>query len=151
MLPEIRLLEMNDRERMERFFDQMGTYARMFFDRGGGNRSWCMKFFDGSDTKVMRRWVAVEDDEIVGYVFLWDVDTKIPWLGIATAEKMRGRHLGRALLEHVEKWCRENDKGGIMLTTHMANIYAQVLYESCGYHRLGVCSDNNELFYLRRF
>ena len=151
MLPEIRLLEMDDRERMNRFFDQMGTHARMFFNRGDGNRKWCMNFFDGTDSKAMRRWVAVENDEIVGYVFLWDIDTKIPWLGIATAENMRGRHLGTALLEHAEKWCRENDKGGIMLTTHMANIYAQVLYERSGYQRLGVCSDNNDLFYLLRF
>ena len=148
---EIRLMEMGDQDRMEQFFAQMGTHARMFFNRSNGNRNWCFRFFEGTDKQAIIRWVAVEDDEVVGYVFLWDTDTMIPWLGIATAEKMRGKHLGKKLMAHAEAWARKNGKGGILLTTHMANVYAQVLYESSGYKRIGVHSESNELLYLNRF
>ena len=151
MQPEIRPLRMDDRERMRRFFSQMSTQSRVFFDLDGCNSKWCERYFDGTDDYATFRFVAVENDEVVGYVILWDVDTKLPWLGIATAECMRGHHLGRPLLEYAENWARENGMGGIMLTTHVANIYAQLLYTTYGFKQLGMCSENNELLYILRF
>ncbi len=149
--PEIRLIRMDDRERVVRFFAQMAPDSRSFFNRRNGNLNWALRYFDGTDRQAMRRWVAVEGDEMVGYVFLWDTDTMIPWLGIAVAERMRGRHFGQKLIETAEAWCRSQGKGGILLTTHMANVRAQALYERCGFERLGVYGANNELLYLRRF
>ena len=150
-MAEIRLMEMGDRERVERFFDQMAPDSRSFFNRNNGNRNWAMRFFDGTDTQAMRRWIAVEDGEMVGYVFLWDIDTMIPWLGIAVAERLRGRHFGEKLIAEADTWCRGEGKGGILLTTHMANVRAQTLYEKCGFERLGVHGASNELLYLKRF
>ena len=149
--PEIRLIEPGDRERVEAFFAQMAPDSRSFFNRNDGNHRWALRYFDGTDTHAMRRWVAVDEDEMVGYVVLWDVDTMIPWLGIAVAEKLRGQHFGQKLIETAEAWCREQGKGGILLTTAMANVRAQVLYERCGFQRLGVHSVDNELLYLKRF
>ncbi len=149
--PEIRLLQMEDRERAERFFAQMAPDSRAFFNRNNINLKGIMRFFNGTDKQAVRRWIAVQDGEMVGYVFLWDTDTMIPWLGVAVAESMRGRHFGQTLIGVAEDWCRSQGKGGIMLTTSMANIRAQVLYERCGFMRLGVHSASNELLYLRRF
>lgn len=151
MEPNIRLIQPGDRDMMVQFFDQMGPEARVLFNRNNGNRNWAMQYFEGTDKLAMRRWVADDNGRMAGYVFLWDVDTMIPWLGIAVAEYMRGQHFGEKLIRTAEQWCREQGKGGIMLTTHMANVRAQALYERCGFERLGVHSASNELLYLLRF
>ena len=148
---EIRLIQMDDKERLIYFFAQMAPDSRSFFNRHNGNLNWAMRFFEGTDRQDMCRWIASDGDEMVGYVFLWDIDTMIPWLGIAVAERMRGKHFGQALIETAVSWCREQHKGGILLTTHMANVRAQTLYERCGFERLGVHSASNELLYLKRF
>ena len=149
--PEIRLFEMNDRPLVEKFFDQMAPDSRAFFNRGDCNRKSAMKFFDGADDSSVLRWLAVLDGEMVGYVFLWDTDTCIPWLGIAVAESMRGKRFGQTLIETAASWCRAHSKGGILLTTHMANVRAQALYVRCGFSLLGVSNTDNELLYLLRF
>ena len=149
--PEIRLMRPDDLERVNRFFDQLGPEARMFFNRNDGNRRVTLRFFDGTDKEPRRRWIAVENGEMVGYVFLKEIDRGVPWLGIAVAESMRGRHFGQTLIETAESWCREQGKGGILLITHIANIRAQTLYERCGFERLGVHSATNELLYIKRF
>lgn len=148
---EIRPMAMDDRDRVERFFAGLGASARAFFNRDGGNLQGARKFFDGTDAQDVRRWVAVENGEMVGYVFLWDVKTGIPWLGIATADCMRGRGLGGKLMNCAEAWCRAQNKAGILLTTHTANIHAQALYERCGFERLGFHFASGELLYLKRF
>ena len=151
--PLIRLMQMDDRDRVLRFFGQMGPDSRSFFNRNNGNLNWTLRFFDGTDKLAMRRWVAVDGDEMVGYVFLWDVNTMIPWLGIAVAESMRGKHFGQKLMDTAEQWCREQGKGGILLTTNVANLRAQILYERCGYARMGLYNESNynEILYLKRF
>lgn len=110
-----------------------------------------MRYFNGTDTQGMRRWIAVEGDDMVGYVFLWDTDTMIPWLGIAVAERWRGKHFGETLIGTAEAWCRKQGKRGILLTTHMANVRAQALYTRCGFEQLGVHGQSNELLFLKRF
>ena len=151
MAPQIRLIEQDDRARVTRFFEQMAPDSRAFFNRNNGNYNWIMRYFNGTDTQAMRRWIAVEGDDMVGYVFLWDTDTMIPWLGIAVAERWRGKHFGETLIGTAEAWCREQNKGGILLTTHMANVRAQALYTRCGFEQLGVHGQSNELLFLKRF
>ena len=96
-------------------------------------------------------WVAVTDtsdgEEIVGLVFLFDIDTKIPWLGIGVAEKWTGRHLGRRLMTVAKEWAESVGAGGIMLTTDPENIKGQRLYERMGYTRIGNYT-NGEFLYL---
>lgn len=149
--PEIRLMRSDDRERVDAFFAQMGSEARMFFNRGDLTHKDTLKFFEGGVEPNHRRWIAVDGDEMVGYIFLWDSGSMIPWMGTAVAERMRGKHFGQTLIETAEGWCREQGKGGILLTTHMANIRAQTLYERCGFEWMGVSKVNNELLYLKRF
>ena len=46
---------------------------------------------------------------------------------------------------------KDEGKGGIQLTTHVANLRAQTLYESAGFVCKGVCKNGTELFYLLNF
>ena len=147
----IRPFEMSDRALVASFATQMGGETRAFFDRNGGNSNAALGFFEGRDeNRHVMRWLALADGVMVGYVFLWDLDRTIPWLGICVAEDFKGRHLGRLLMQTAEAHARSCGMGGILLTTHLANIRGQGLYERCGYERMGV-HESGEVLYLLRF
>lgn len=139
----------DDRSLVVDFFDQMSGETRGFFDRGHGNRMTALKYFDG-DKSSTDRFMAVVDGRMVGYVFLWDMDTGVPWLGIAVAEHLKGKHLGRRLIEHAHNHARQCGKGGVMLTTSFGNVRGQSLYERMGYERLGI-HISSEILYVYRF
>jgi len=148
LLP-IRLFKPEDEDKVKLFFDELGGEARAFFNRNDGNRNGAMTFFRGEDKSTLR-WLVLHEQRMVGYLFLWELDKSIPWLGIAIADDFRGRRLGRRLMEFAEDYVRKNGYGGILLTTHVSNLRGQGLYERTGYQRLGYYLDG-EVLYLRRF
>ena len=147
----IRNLTGDDRELVEAFFAQMGEESASFFNVDRGNERTALDYVDG---KLPNHLYFVAMDETdptpAGIAFLWDKDTRIPWFGIAVAEKHKGKHLGRRLIAAVRDYCAEKGCGGILLTTHQNNLRAQRLYEHCGFVRIGVHT-NGELLYLLRF
>ena len=139
------------------FFDQMAGDTRAMFNRGDVNRLRAMKHLNakpfGEDGEIHFAAVAMGADgeeRIVGYVFLWDIDTKIPWLGIAVREEWKGHRLGRRLLEHVDAWAKPRGYGGVMLTSVPANIRAHSLYTRMGYQYYGTYPDS-EFLYVKRY
>ena len=138
-----------DKTLMEAFFDQMGFEARAFFNHGDGNRRFMESYMDGTGGEQSVHWIADDGGKVAGYVFLDQAATGVPWLGIAVAEYAKGRHLGRQLIATCQDWCRTHGRGGIMLITHQANVRAQMLYDSCGFRRLGNHSSGEVLFYWR--
>lgn len=76
-------------------------------------------------------------EEMAGYVFLWDLHTQVPWLGVCVRDSYKGRGVGTLLMRHAEMFCRELGKGGILLTTHEDNLKAQGLYKKVGYEVIG--------------
>lgn len=151
----IRPIVPGDRGMVAAFFDQMGGESRAFFDRRSGNRNSMMACFDQPNPN-RRNFAAVfrpsgeAEEEMAGLVFLWNLHTKTPWLGIAVAEQWKGRHLGRKLMAYAETYCLQLGKGGIFLTTHLANIRGQALYLRCGYEQLGT-SNWGEVLFFRSF
>ncbi len=146
----IRQFAADDRPLVEAFFDGLGVESRAFFDRADGNRRGALRFFEQKSEDAIR-WMAVDEaGRMVGYVFLWDVSRGVPWLGVAVADAYQGRRLGGRLLAHAHDHARDAGKGGIFLTTHVANLRAQSLYERVGYERLGMHS-SGEVLYVYRF
>ncbi len=146
----IRPFDKGDRPLVEVFFAQMGGESRAFFNRGSFNERRALAFFEEADDPNILRWLAEEDGRMIGYVYLWDLDTTLPWLGIAVAEDYKGKGLGRALMAHAEDCARREGYAGILLTTHIANIRGQALYARTGYRRMGM-HDGGEILYLLRF
>jgi len=152
-LPEninIREFAPGDRAMVEEFFAQMGGESKAFFNRGDWNHQNAIKFFDGSADADTVYFLAELDGLMLGYVFLWDLNRGVPWLGIAVREEYKGRHLGRLLIEHASKYAQAAGKGGILLTTHVVNLRGQGLYERMGFERLGTHT-SGEVLYLKRF
>jgi RimJ/RimL family protein N-acetyltransferase len=144
----IRPFEKGDREKVESFFKQMGGETRAMFDRNDGNRDNALRFFEGKDVNTLR-WLMLDGERMIGYVFLWDLDTGVPMLGIGIADDYQGKHLGRTLMKTASDYALSLNKGGIMLTTHLANVRGQGLYERCGYERIGMHTSGEALYLLR--
>lgn len=145
----IREFQESDISMIEEFFDQMGTETIRFFNTNDVNRKFALKFINEKNKSIIR-WLAEENNVMVGYVFLWDIDTTLPWLGIAVRDEYKGQGLGKKLIDHAHEWAEANGKGGVILITAKDNQRGQKLYESMGYQNYGV-HPSGELLYIKRF
>lgn len=145
----IREFQESDISMIEEFFDQMGTETIRFFNTNDVNRKFALKFINEKNRSIIR-WLAEENKVMVGYVFLWDIDTTLPWLGIAVRDEYKGQGLGKKLIDHAHDWAEANGKGGVILITAKDNQRGQKLYESMGYQNYGV-HPSGELLYIKRF
>lgn len=145
---EIRLLRQEDRPLVQAFYDQMGSESRFFFNATGYNYRRTMQFFGGEPDPDILHWGAFAEGRMVGYVFLWNLRYRVVEVGIAVADDFKGRHLGGRLLDTVKTWCAEHGKGGILLTTHPANIRGQMLYRRSGFQYLGTSDNKGEFLFL---
>ena len=146
----IRELTEDDVSLIENFFDCMGKESCAVFNRRDYNRRGALRACKTPDA-TRRYWIAEWEGVMVGYVFFLDWNTTIPALGIAVRDECQGRGLGRRLMEFAKDAVKDAGKGGIQLTTHVANLRAQVLYESVGFTCMGSCKNGTELSYLLRF
>lgn len=151
----LRVLELEDLAMVLEFFDQMAGDTRAMFNRGDVNRFRVIEHLKrtGEDHQIHFAAVVPNGDgteKMVGYVFLWDTDRKIPWLGIAVREDWKGHHLGRRLLEHLDAWAKPKGYGGLMLTSVPANVRAHSLYTRMGFEYFGAYPDG-EFLYIKRY
>lgn len=149
----IRPLTFTDKDLAMRFFDQMGPNTLRFFNRNNIHRESLLACFEGKRPDK-RNFIAVAtndrgEEEIAGYVFLWDLHFKTPWLGICVSENWQGHGLGGKLMAYAESYCRQLGKGGIFLTTDQENLAGQKLYARSGYRQIGYL--DGELLYFRFF
>ena len=144
----IRPFAAGDFELVREFFDSMGVETVYYFNRKDINRNFANKFFDGTAENT-RYFLAECDGKMVGYVFLWDMDTGVPWLGIAVRDDFKGRHLGRRLIRHAQECAVAEGKGGILLSTHQNNMRGQMLYERMGFESIGT-EFRHEILYIWR-
>ena len=135
---------------LEEFFTALGPESRALFNRRDYNKRGILRAITHPDP-AREYYLALADNRILGYVFFLDADSGIPELGVCVRDDCQGRGLGRALCEWAIHRAREQGKGGLVLTTHTANLRAQVLYESLGFCCQGLAKNGTELFYLLRF
>ena len=150
----IRELTADDLPMLLDFFGQMAGDTRAMFNRNDVNLIRATDFFAGRGAKDQIHFAAIAQDGgreiIAGYIFLWDLDTRIPWLGIAVRESWKGKRLGRILLDHADEYAISQNCGGIMLTSVPANVRAHALYSRMGYEYCGSYPDG-EFFFIKRF
>jgi ribosomal protein S18 acetylase RimI-like enzyme len=145
----VRLLTPQDQPQVEDFYARIGGESRAFFNHNDCSLNFTLRYLRGEEPNG-RFYMAEHEGRMVGTMFLWDVDKRIPWLGIALAEELKGRHYGRTLLRYAHEEARKLGAGGVLLTTAVANIRGQALYERMGYERMGQHS-GGEFLYLLRF
>ena len=152
LLQQITLREVmaGDEVLINDFFDRMGGESRALFNRREYNRRGLLKYCAKPDP-TRRYFMAEYQGEMAGYVFFLDFDTSIPQLGLAVRDDLAGKGLGAYLVEVAQNMAKEQGKGGLQLTTHVANLRAQALYEKMGFALIGPTKNGTEFFYLYRF
>ena len=145
----IRKMKASDKEKVQRFFDDMSEASSGFFNVNHGNEKRTMEFFgNGKSDHIF--FVATDEKEIIALSFIWDIDTSIPWFGIAVADKYQGQGIGKKFIDFVFDFLRQCSYGGLLLRTSVQNIPAQSLYEKCGFERMGT-HPSGEYLYLKRW
>ena len=147
----LRPLSEGDAPRLEEFFAALGPESRALFNRRDYNKRGILRAITRPDPARRYFLALAEDGRVLGYVFFLDANTGVPELGVCVRDDEQGQGLGRALCEWAIAQAKKEDRGGILLTTHTANLRAQVLYESLGFSCLGLTKNGTELFYLLRF
>lgn len=146
----LRPLAESDASLFEEFFAALGPESRALFNRRDYNKRGVLRAITHSDP-AKEYYLAEADGRLLGYVFFLDANTGVPELGVCVRDDCQGKGLGRALCEWALARAKEGGKGGVMLTTHTANLRAQVLYESLGFTCYGLTKNGTELLYLLRF
>ncbi len=146
----VREATVGDEKIINDFFDKMGPESRSVFNRRDYNRRGILKSLEKED-KTRVYFLAMLGDEVAGYFFFMDWHFAIPEMGIAVRDDLAGQGVGTHLVALAKEMALDAGKGGIQLTTHVANLRAQTLYESAGFVCKGVCKNGTELFYLLSF
>lgn len=145
----VREMKKEDRETVQSFFDNMSESSAAFFNVNRGNEKRTMEFFENGK-KDHKFFVVTADEEIIALSFIWDINTSLPWFGIAVCDKYQGQGIGKMLIESVFSYLKENRYGGLILRTAVNNIPAQKLYEKCGFERMGT-HPSGEYLYIKRW
>ena len=145
----IRALKETDKEMVQSFFDNMSAHSASFFNVNHGNEKRTMEFFENGK-KDHNFFVVTDEKEIIALSFIWDINTSIPWFGIAVSDRYQGQGIGSMFIADIFARLKKQGYGGLLLRTHTENIPAQRLYEKCGFERLGM-HPSGEYLYLKRW
>ena len=145
-----RPMRADDKDRMEAFYRGLGEKSTAFFNVGGGNERRTADFFGPAPRPNHEYYIAEADGTVAGHLFIWDTDTRVPWLGLAVRDDFQKQGVGSFMLTSLFTLLAPRGYGGLLLRTAKENVPAQKLYEKHGFTRLGV-HPSGEFLYLKRF
>ena len=96
-------------------------------------------------------FVAVIDNQVVGYVHANDYDTMYAphmknIMGIAVKSEYKRLGIGKALLMQVEKWAKQTNALGVRLVSGGTRKQAHEFYRHCGY-----CHEKQQINFKKMF
>jgi ribosomal protein S18 acetylase RimI-like enzyme len=91
--------------------------------------------------------IAVLDDVVIGWSFIWELLSDEPIFGLAVADAYQGRGLGTALITRVLSWARAQPLSSLFLTVVRDNDVAKHLYEKQGFVKYDEFAGNDGLSY----
>lgn len=141
-----------DTERFADFLADLSPRSRYFFWPHGYDHATAAELTQPeklADRSTLR-FLAEEEGVMTGYVFLWDWDTPLPWLGIAVRDGYQRRGVGQQMMETMLALAKRHGKRGLKLTTMKDNERAQRLYARCGFTIVGI-EQNGEYLLVHRF
>ena len=86
-------------------------------------------------------WVMTLDNEVIGYGIVMLLPGEAHILNVCVDPDYQRRGLGRHLLHHLIKTMNQTDVDMVLLEVRRTNAHAQKLYQSEGFHELGVRKD----------
>lgn len=83
-------------------------------------------------------WVAVAEDEVIGYAVIWYAATDCELGNLAVTPGKRYRGVGRSLLDWTLRKAKERGAERVFLEVRISNRVAQDLYRSRGFVQVGL-------------
>ena len=81
-------------------------------------------------------WILAQHTNLLGFVVFYPRDDHLHLENLAMVPAIKGRGLGRRLLEFVEDEARRRSLAAVELYTHEKMIENQVFYPRCGYREI---------------
>jgi GNAT superfamily N-acetyltransferase len=80
-----------------------------------------------------RCWIAVDGDEIVGYLLIEEIDGEAHIEQVSVLPRRQGQGIGRALVDAATNWARARGMRWLTLTTFTDVPWNRPLYEHLGF------------------
>jgi ribosomal protein S18 acetylase RimI-like enzyme len=93
--------------------------------------------------------VAIYGTRIIGWGFLWNLQSDEPTFGLGVADDFQGKGLGSKLIDSVMNTAREHGLKKVFLTVVQYNQVAWKLYEKRGFVKYGEFVGGDGLDYFR--
>lgn len=93
--------------------------------------------------------VALHEKRIVGWGFLWNIDSGEPTFGLGVADDFQGKGLGSRLIDSVMKEAHERGLKKVLLTVVQDNQVAWKMYEKRGFVKYGEFVGEDGVDYFR--
>ncbi len=137
----IRRLQRGDAAALAAFYNGLSSTSKRTFAPLGpaATAKSCGRIVRDNVREPGRRFdlVAVEGKHIVGWCFLWEMQTDRPTFGLGIADAYHGRKLGSRLMDAVMAQARRAGKKEVYLTVVTDNDRAWRMYERRGFKRCG--------------
>lgn len=136
-----------------RIFDRPQREDISAFLNNAGNSLVSFRYFDSRPLNIIENHLVtclISDlsNKYFAYGHL-DKDGDKVWLGIAVAEEMRGKGLGRMMMEFLVGRAKELELECIQLSVDKINTAAIQLYLSFGFQSAGLLNENVQLMKLK--
>ncbi|MBP5661745.1 MAG: ribosomal protein S18-alanine N-acetyltransferase [Clostridia bacterium] len=100
---------------------------------------WSRTAFESELTNPLARYaVAVEDETVLAYGGFWKIVDEAHITNVAVAPQARRQGLGRAVMQELIRTAKEEHLAAMTLEARVSNRAALALYESLGFHVVGV-------------
>ncbi len=134
---QVRLVEPSDYENVQTYIEQLATENICTMQYPGKPRPSEESFCES----IKKSWlnVIVDKDRVVGIVSAHKRKDGHPWcghtcsFGIHMLKEYQGQGMGRALMEYMENWAKDNGIIRIEAEVRETNIGAMTLYQKMGY------------------
>ena len=145
-------LKLGDAPALAEFYNTLSEQSRRTFRPLGWNTSRvaCETVVQANQPpQTSYDLVAWEDTHIVGWSFVWHLDSAKPVFGLGIADVFQGQGHGSVLMDLVLATARQLGVGKLYLTVVQDNSTASRMYERRGFVRYGELVGDDGLAYLK--
>ena len=104
------------------------------FDSGYAEKT----FLRELENKIAIYIVAIEDNQVLGYMGLWNICGGADIIDVAVHKDFRRKGIGEGLMAEMLKACEKENIFEINLEVRASNLAAQNLYKKMGFSEVGL-------------
>ncbi|MFQ6043307.1 MAG: GNAT family N-acetyltransferase [Candidatus Poribacteria bacterium] len=149
----IRRIKLGDASALVEFYNGLSESSKRTFQPIDytTTRDVCEKIIKDNNPKTEKKFdlVAIHKKQIIGWSFLWNLESGEPTFGLGVADDYQGRGLGSRLIDRVMATASERGFRKVFLTVVQENEVAWKLYEKRGFVKYGEFVGKDGLAYFR--